>query len=304
MRSPILLSWLLTITPILAIPPADFGFPEAPNDTALSVTYHDNGTSFTVSEAELFGDGITANQPTVALETANFQSISSYNGSYVLLMVDPDARYPSDPTYRFYLHWLQTDMTAATMASDGTSQLQNTTSPRVPYTRPAPPTNSSAHRYILYAFFQFDNFTYPASFDGYSSQNRTTFNLTSFLDHSNLGQSPAAAMYFFVSNETQVPQDFTAAAGRTYPGGNGDMITSGPGPMITASASPPSATASATSGSSTRSSTGSSTGSGIGSSSTSATGSAASATTTSGAGSVALGFQAVLGLVVAILCMI
>jgi hypothetical protein len=57
MRSPILLSWLLTVTPILAIPPPDFGFPEAPNDTALSVTYRDNGTLLTVSEAELFGAG-------------------------------------------------------------------------------------------------------------------------------------------------------------------------------------------------------------------------------------------------------
>ncbi|KAK4944627.1 hypothetical protein LTR10_016061 [Elasticomyces elasticus] len=296
MRSQTLLSWLLAVTPILAIPPPDFGFPEAPNDTALSVTYQDNGTSVIVSEAKLFGAGITAIEPTVALETANFQSISSYNGSYVLLMVDPDARYPSDPTYRFYLHWLQTDMKAAAIASDGTSQLQNTTSARVPYTRPAPPTNSSAHRYILYAFFQFDNFTYPPSFTGYSSQNRTSFNLTSFLDESNLGPSPAAAMYFFVSNQTQVPQEFTAAAGGIYPGGNGDMITSGPGPTITASTSPGTATASATSGSSA--------GSSAGSASTSATGSAASSTSTSGAGKLASIFGALLGVVVAMLCMV
>lgn len=63
MRSPILLSWLLTVTAVLAIPPPDFGFPEAPNDTALSVTYRDNGTSVTVNEAELFGAGSMVSVP-------------------------------------------------------------------------------------------------------------------------------------------------------------------------------------------------------------------------------------------------
>lgn len=50
--------FVLTIflaVPCLGIPPPDFGFPEAPNDTALSVTFQDNGNSITVSEAELFG---------------------------------------------------------------------------------------------------------------------------------------------------------------------------------------------------------------------------------------------------------
>lgn len=50
-----LLTLLLTIAPSLAIPPPGFGFPEAPNDTALSVTFQDNGNSIVVSEAELFG---------------------------------------------------------------------------------------------------------------------------------------------------------------------------------------------------------------------------------------------------------
>merc|ERR1712230_169039 len=136
-----------------------FRLPEAPNHTELSVTYRDNGNPIVVTEAELFGVGITANEPTVALETANYDSIASYNGSYVLLMVDPDARYPSNPNLRFIVHWLQTDMIPAAMSSDGTSQLMNTTAPRVPYARPSPPTNSSAHRYIIYTFFQHGNFS-------------------------------------------------------------------------------------------------------------------------------------------------
>merc|ERR1712230_284108 len=288
-----------------------FRFPEAPNHTELSVTYRDNGNPIVVTEAELFGVGITANEPTVALETANYDSIASYNGSYVLFMVDPDARYPQNPNLRFILHWLQTDMTAAAMSSDGTSQLMNTTTPRVPYARPSPPTDSSAHRYIIYAFFQHDNFSFPSAFDGYSATNRTNFNVTRFLEESNLGQSPAAAMYYFASNETEVPQDFTAAGGGTYPGGNGDMITSGPGPSITpsTSTSPASTSASATGSSAATSSgpasttlSGSQTSSGSGTAS--AAGSAASASNTGGVGRVVAGSGAMVGAVMAVLNMI
>ena len=186
-------------------------------------------------------------------------------------MVDPDARYPQAPSSRFILHWMQFDLTAAAPAEDGTTQLINSTAVRAPYRGPAPPTNSSAHRYIQYAFFQHENFTFPQAYEGYNATNRTSFNLTDFLDQSNLGQIPAAAMYYFASNQTGVPQNFVAAAGATYPGGNGDMITAGPGPSITPSSS---ATAST-------SATGTSSGGGSGSAS--ATGSAPTATFTGGA---------------------
>jgi phosphatidylethanolamine-binding protein len=158
-------------------------------------------------------------------------------------MADPDARYPENPTLRWILHWLQTDLATAPQGEDGTTRLVNSTAAIAPYRGPAPPTNSSAHRYILYAFRQPDNFVIPAAFQGFNSTNRTMFPLEDFLDQSNLGQTPAAAMYYYASNNTGVPATFSAAAGATYPGGNGQMITEGPGPSVTA---PPSATASAT----------------------------------------------------------
>ncbi|ETI21739.1 hypothetical protein G647_08086 [Cladophialophora carrionii CBS 160.54] len=241
---------VLTVGPALCIPPPDFGFPEAPNDTALAVTYPNNGSPLVVAEAQLFGVTIPSQEPTVAVDPSRFESIATYNGSYTLIMVDPDARYPEEPTSRFILHWLQTNMTTAQQAADGTTQLINNTQPRAPYRGPGPPTNSSAHRYILYAFFQHENFTFPPAFEGYNATNRTSFNLTEFLDQSNLGQTAAAAMYFFASNQTGVPPDFVAAAGATYPGGNGAMITEGPGPSITPSSTPATATASATGASS------------------------------------------------------
>lgn len=193
-------------------------------------------------------------------------------------MVDPDARFPENPSLRFILHWLQTNVTAGPVGADGTSPLINNTAARIPYRGPGPPTNSSAHRYLFYAFEQHDNFTFPASFEGFSDTNRTMFNLTTFLDESNLGQVPAAAQYFFASNQTGVPQDFSAAAGATFPGGNGQMITQGPGPVVTASSTP--ATASATTTGSDAATSGSGTGT------ASATGSAASASGSNGASAV------------------
>jgi hypothetical protein len=187
-------------------------------------------------------------------------------------MVDPDARFPENPTLRFILHWLQTNVTAAPVGADGTSQLINNTVARVPYRGPGPPTNSSAHRYIFYAFFQHDNFTFPPSFESFNNTNRALFNLTAFLDESNLGQVPAAAQYFFASNQTGVPQDFSAAAGGTYPGGNGQMITQGPGPSVTGS-TPSTASATATGSGAETSASGTA----------SATGSAASASGSSNA---------------------
>lgn len=57
MKSYSLLFGLCALAPVLAIPPPDFGFPEAPNHTELSVTYRDNGNTIVVQEADLFGVG-------------------------------------------------------------------------------------------------------------------------------------------------------------------------------------------------------------------------------------------------------
>lgn len=168
--------------------------------------------------------------PTVAINTAQYMSLASYNGSYVVMMVDPDARTPQDPNLRFILHWLQPNFmlsrNTTSMNYPGTP-LMNTTAAVVPYARPMPPPTSDAHRYILYAFQQPANFMVPSAFSGYSAMNRTNFNLTEFISAANLG-TPAAANYFFCNNMTDVPQNFIALPGGTYPGGNGGAITDGP----------------------------------------------------------------------------
>lgn len=235
------LASLVLAIPVLAIPPPDFGFPEAPNDTALTIRFQDQNV--VVKEAALYGIDIPETMPSLSVNTSDYRSLSEYDGNYTVIMVDPDASYPQNPSKRFILHWMQANFTQVNGTSSSGRMLQNGTGPVVPYMRPSPPTNSSAHRYILYAFQQPSNFTVPSEWSGLSSMNRTNFNLTNFISDTSLG-TPAAANYFYVSNETSVPVDFTAAPGGSYPGGNGDAVTSGDPYKPTAAATSSGATSS------------------------------------------------------------
>lgn len=292
--SSILVSLALAL-PAIAIPPPDFGFPEAPNDTALTIRFQ--GSDVVVQEAALYGINIPQSVPTLSVNTSNYRSLANYNGSYTVLMVDPDASYPETPTSRFILHWMQPNFTQAnsTMMPSGRT-LQNATAPAVPYMRPAPPTNSSAHRYIIYAFQQPLNFTIPSQWSGLSSSNRTRFNLTNFISDTGLG-TPAAANYFYVSNQTSVPANFTAAPGGTYPGGDGTAVTSGDPyrSSTAASSSASSGTGSTTSTASTSSAGSGSAGTTPGAAGSSAAGASASGTSSGAAAAMITGVGTLLG---------
>jgi hypothetical protein len=253
---------LALAAPALAVPPEDFGFPSAPNDTVLSAGFaQTNGTYQSLSPGMLFGINVPAQEPVLGLQTSVYQSLANWTGDYVVCMVDPDASYPQTPTSRFILHWLQANVTVsnATLSTTnlgllpGSRELMNTSAPVVPYRQPSPPTNSSAHRYILYAFEQPSNFSIPAAYAGYSNANRTRFNLTNFIRDTHLG-TPAAANYMYVTNQTGVPANFVAAAGASYPSGNGQAVTSGD-PGASAIATATSSSASGASGTSSTSST-------------------------------------------------
>lgn len=291
----------LAVSPALAIPPPNFGFPEAPNDTALTVTYpQGNGRYIPVTEAELFGINVPQNQPVVAVNTSAYRSLANYSGNYVLIMVDPDAQYPENPNYRFYLHWMQANLTQSnnstmnqSLSLTGNRQLVNMSAPVVPYARPAPPTNSSAHRYIFYSFQQPDNFSIPSQWSGLNAMNRTKFNLTNFIADTNLG-TPAAANFMYVSNQSRVPDDFVAAAGSQYPGGDGTAVTSGDPSQATGGSSGSGSGSNSGSGSGGSGNSGSNGGSGGSSSSTSSAGAAMITGAGSLLGAGILGFAALI----------
>ncbi|KAF7196696.1 Phosphatidylethanolamine-binding protein 4 [Pseudocercospora fuligena] len=250
MKTSITTTLALAIAPALAIPPPDFGFPEAPNDTALTAVFTTTNGTVPVTEGALFGINIPEMAPALSVNTSAYRSLANYSGEYVVLMVDPDASYPEMPNNRFILHWMQANLTqsdnnpATLPLSTVGRQLENTSAPVVEYRRPSPPTKSSAHRYILYAFQQPMNFTIPEQWSGLSNSNRSRFNLTNFINDTMLG-TPAAANFFYVSNQTSVPMNFNETSGNSYPDGDGTAVTSGDPYMPTGSTAGSSSSSSA-----------------------------------------------------------
>nr|AGK89939.1 flowering locus T [Actinidia chinensis]AJA40932.1 flowering locus T [Actinidia chinensis] len=104
---------------------------------------------------------------------------------YTLVMVDPDAPSPSDPSLREYLHWLVTDIPATTGASFGQEVVY--------YESPRP--SVGIHRFVLVLFRQLGRQTV------YAPGWRQNFNTRDFAELYNLGV-PVAAIYFNCQRET------------------------------------------------------------------------------------------------------
>ncbi|KAH9734103.1 ZCN15 [Citrus sinensis] len=104
---------------------------------------------------------------------------------YTLVMVDPDAPSPSDPSLREYLHWLVTDIPATTGASFG-QEIVNYESPR--------PT-MGIHRFVFVLFRQLGRQTV------YAPGWRQNFSTRDFAELYNLGP-PVAAVYFNCQRES------------------------------------------------------------------------------------------------------
>ncbi|ERN20106.1 hypothetical protein AMTRI_Chr06g179300 [Amborella trichopoda] len=104
---------------------------------------------------------------------------------YTLVMVDPDAPSPSDPSLREYLHWLVTDIPATTGASFGQEILC--------YEHPQPTVG--IHRFVYVLFRQLGRQTV------YAPSWRQNFNTREFAELYNLGL-PVAAVYYNCQRES------------------------------------------------------------------------------------------------------
>ncbi|KAI9684840.1 MAG: hypothetical protein M1820_010870 [Bogoriella megaspora] len=177
----------------------------------LSVTFGNGAVS--ISPGELIGINVPAQQPQLGLSSS-----ASSDSTYILVMVDPDAPTPQNPSSAQILHWIQPNLTLSNGVLTATSQAF------APYARPMPPTYSDAHRYIQFLYSQPERFIIPQAYLGYSAQNRTKFNISNFAAAANLG-NPVAANYFLVANNTgSIAPNATGTAG-----GNGSV----PSPTIT-----------------------------------------------------------------------
>nr|WRK13948.1 flowering locus T-like protein 3 [Diospyros sp. 'deyangshi']WRK13951.1 flowering locus T-like protein 6 [Diospyros sp. 'deyangshi'] len=103
---------------------------------------------------------------------------------YTLIMVDPDAPSPNDPSLREYLHWMVTDIPGTTSASFGQEVVK--------YESPLP--HLGIHRFVFVLFQQLGRQTvYPPSL-------RHNFCTRDFAMLYNLGL-PVAAVYFNAQRE-------------------------------------------------------------------------------------------------------
>ncbi|XP_019193813.1 PREDICTED: protein HEADING DATE 3A-like [Ipomoea nil] len=120
-----------------------------------------------------------ANQPRVEVGGHDLRTF------YTLVMVDPDAPSPSNPSLREYLHWLVTDIPATTGVDFGHEI--------VCYESPQP--SMGIHRFVFVLFQQLGRQTV------YAPGWRQNFNTRDFAELYNLG-SPVAAVYFNCQRET------------------------------------------------------------------------------------------------------
>jgi hypothetical protein len=146
-------------------------------------------------------------------------------------MMDPDAYYEGKSTV--VLHWLQTDLRVASIASssDGVYPLSSTvntsTSTLAPYLSPAPPLQVPAvyHHYTFLLFNQTNqNLTISSSLN-ISLTYRVGFNLTDFVATSGLGPL-VAATYFELVNTTSTSNSNSSFS-------NGTNTSSGSAPLST-----------------------------------------------------------------------
>ncbi|KAJ8549652.1 hypothetical protein K7X08_033359 [Anisodus acutangulus] len=103
------------------------------------------------------------------------------NNLYTLVMADPDAPSPNEPTFREWLHWIVTDIPEGGNASEGREVLE--------YMGPAPP--AGIHRYVFTLFRQTEAEQVPHK----PPEGRSNFKTRQFASDNLLGL-PVAALYF------------------------------------------------------------------------------------------------------------
>ncbi|MCD7453302.1 hypothetical protein HAX54_020467 [Datura stramonium] len=111
----------------------------------------------------------------------HIQGSRDSNNLYTLVMADPDAPSPSEPTFREWLHWIVTDIPEGGDASEGREVVE--------YMGPKPPAGK--HRYVFTLFRQTEAEQVPHK----PPEGRSNFKTRQFASDNGLGL-PVAALYF------------------------------------------------------------------------------------------------------------
>eukprot|EP00850_Spirogloea_muscicola_P001403 SM000005S17200 [mRNA] locus=s5:740332:741331:- [translate_table: standard] len=137
-------------------------------------------------------DGVALRVPGLAEQPAVSLCGADASASYALLLVDPDAPSPADPSLRSSLHWLITNIPGSLapgedVAKKGTEVL--------PYKGPAPA--EGRHRYIFLLYKQAERVEIEAP------KERDHFDFSTFATQHNLGPLLAAPYFYAEPQESQ-----------------------------------------------------------------------------------------------------
>ncbi|KAG6475126.1 protein MOTHER of FT and TFL1 homolog 1-like [Zingiber officinale] len=124
-------------------------------------------------------------KPSLAVDPPSVQIAGRPYDLFTLVMTDPDAPSPSDPTMREWLHWLVVNIPGGTDLSQGEEV--------VGYMGPRPPVG--IHRYALVLFQQKSRLQGVAP-----PPARANFSTRAFAAHCELGL-PVATVYFNAQKE-------------------------------------------------------------------------------------------------------
>ncbi|KAJ9132060.1 hypothetical protein P3X46_034573 [Hevea brasiliensis] len=124
-------------------------------------------------------------KPSIAVTPPKLSISGHPDHLYTLVMTDPDAPSPSEPSMREWVHWIVADIPGGTNPSKGKEILS--------YVGPRPPVG--IHRYILVLFQQKMELGMAEQ-----PQSRANFNTRMFAAHLDLGL-PVATVYFNAQKE-------------------------------------------------------------------------------------------------------
>ncbi|TVU11351.1 hypothetical protein EJB05_44933 [Eragrostis curvula] len=128
-------------------------------------------------------------KPSIAAAAPTVHIGGRTNELFTLVMTDPDAPSPSEPTMRECLHWLVVNIPGGRDPSQGEEV--------VPYVGPRPPVG--IHRYVMVVYQQKARIAPPSPPAGVDAA-RVRFSTRAFADRHDLGL-PVAAMYFNAQKE-------------------------------------------------------------------------------------------------------
>ncbi|XP_051199491.1 protein MOTHER of FT and TFL1 homolog 1 [Lolium perenne] len=129
-------------------------------------------------------------KPSLAAAAPMVQIAGRLGDLFTLVMTDPDAPSPSEPTMKEWLHWLVVNIPGGSDPSQGQEV--------VPYMAPQPPLG--IHRYVLVLYQQKARVAAPAQGPGPDAEMRARFSTRAFAGRHDLGL-PVAAMYFNAQRE-------------------------------------------------------------------------------------------------------